>query len=111
MDFNTSQIRNISIAGHGQTGKTTLLEQLLYIGGAIPKPETTDSGKTVSDNSPEEIEHKISIYASLSHISWKDKNINIWDTPGSSDFIGEVISAFRSSEMALMLVDGRSGVH
>ncbi len=110
MDFNTSQIRNISIAGHGQTGKTTLLEQLLFIGGAIPKPETVESGKTVSDYSPEEIEHKISINASLSHITWKDKNINIWDTPGSSDFIGEVISAFRSSEMALMLVDGRSGV-
>jgi len=110
MDFNTSQIRNISIAGHGQTGKTTLLEQLLFIGGAIPKPETVESGKTVSDYSPEEIEHKISINASLSHITWNDKNINIWDTPGSSDFIGEVISAFRSSEMALMLVDGRSGV-
>lgn len=110
MDFTTKQIRNISIAGHGQTGKTTLLEQLLYISGIIPKAETIESGKTVSDFSPEEIERKISVYSSLSHITWKDTNINIWDTPGSSDFIGEVISAFRSSEMALMLVDGRSGV-
>ncbi len=110
MDINTSKIRNVSIAGHGQTGKTTLLEHLLYIGGAIPKPETVESGKTVSDYTPEEIENTISIYASLSHMTWKDAHINMWDTPGSSDFIGEVISAFRSSEIALMLVDGRSGV-
>ncbi len=109
MDFTTNRIRNVSIAGHGQTGKTTLLEQLLYAGGSIAKPEQVASGKTVSDYTPEEINHKISIYASLSHITWKDTNINIWDTPGSSDFIGEVISAFRASEMALMLVDGRAG--
>lgn len=109
MDFATNKIRNISIAGHGQTGKTTLLEHLLFVGGILQKAETTESGKTVSDYTPEEIEHKISIHASLSHINWKENNINIWDTPGSSDFVGEVISAFRSSEIGLMLVDGRSG--
>ncbi|MDR1748982.1 MAG: elongation factor G [Spirochaetaceae bacterium] len=109
MDFTTKQIRNVSIAGHGQTGKTTLMEQLLFAAGSIPRPEPVESGKTVSDFTPEEIDHKISIYASLSHLVWKDIHINLWDTPGSSDFIGEVISAFRSSEFALMLVDGRAG--
>ena len=109
MDFTTNQIRNVTISGHGQTGKTTLFEQLLFAAGAIPKAETAGTGKTVSDYTPEETEHKISIYSSLAHITWKDKNINIWDTPGSSDFVGEVISAFRSTEMALMLVDGRNG--
>lgn len=110
MDFTTNQVRNVSIAGHGQTGKTTLLEQLLWVSGSIIKPESVESGKTVSDFSAEEISHKISIYASLVHLKWQDTNINIWDTPGSSDFIGEVISAFRSSESAVMVVDGRSGV-
>ena len=109
MDFTTSQIRNITLAGHGQTGKTAFFEHLLYAGGSISKPESTESGKTVSDNSPEEIERKISIYASLAHITWKNININVWDTPGSSDFAGEVIAAFRSTESALMLIDGRSG--
>ena len=109
MDFTTSQIRNITLAGHGQTGKTAFFEHLLYAGSSIPKPESTESGKTVSDNSPEEIERKISIYASLAHITWKNININVWDTPGSSDFAGEVIAAFRSTESALMLIDGRSG--
>lgn len=109
MDFSTSRLRNIAIAGHGQTGKTSLLEHLLLISGAISKAETTESGKTVSDYSPEEIERKISIYASLAHITWQDYNLNFWDTPGASDFVGEVISAFRSSEMCLMMIDGRSG--
>ena len=109
MDYSTQQLRNISIAGHGQTGKTTLFEHLLFVGGVLPKAEAVASGKTVSDNSPEEIQRKISVYSSLAHIAWKDSLINMWDTPGSSDFSGEVISAFRSSELALMVVDSRSG--
>ena len=109
MDYSTQQLRNISIAGHGQTGKTTLFEHLLFVGGVLPKAEAVASGKTASDNSPEEIQRKISVYSSLAHIAWKDSLINMWDTPGSSDFSGEVISAFRSSELALMVVDSRSG--
>ena len=109
MEFETKKIRNISIAGHGQTGKTTLLEHMLFAGSVIQKPETVESGKTVSDNSPEEIQRRISVYASLAHIKWNDRLINIWDTPGSSDFTGEVTSAFRSCDMALLTVDSRAG--
>ena len=109
MDYSTTQLRNISIAGHGQTGKTTLFEHLLFVSGAIPKAESVASGKTVSDNTPEEIQRKISIHASLANVPWKDRLINIWDTPGSSDFNGEVTSAFRASGLAVMLVDARSG--
>ena len=109
MEFETKKIRNISIAGHGQTGKTTLLEHMLFAGSVIQKPETVESGKTVSDNSPEEIQRRISVYASLAHIKWNDRLINIWDTPGSSDFTGEVTSAFRSCDMALLTVDSRTG--
>ncbi|MDR1784871.1 MAG: elongation factor G [Spirochaetaceae bacterium] len=109
MDYPTLGIRNIALAGHGQTGKTTLFERLLFCGGVIPQAEAVESGKTVSDSSPEEIQRKISIYAALAAIPWKDTLINMWDTPGSADFTGEVISAFRSCEQALMLIDGRSG--
>jgi elongation factor G len=114
MSFSTDSVRNVALAGHGQTGKTTLFERLLFSGGAIAKPETVESGKTVSDYSPEEIERKISIHAALGHVeragAGGQVKINLFDTPGSSDFTGDVILSFRAAEFALLLVDGRDGV-
>jgi len=110
VSHSTDKIRNIAIAGHGQTGKTTLFEHLLFAGGAVPKAETLESGKTTSDYSQEEIERKISIYAALGHIEKDGTKINLLDTPGSSDFTGAVILSFRAAEFALLTVDGKSGV-
>lgn len=110
MSFTTDFIRNIAIAGHGGTGKTSLTEQILFYGGVIGRPETVESGKTVSDYTEEEITRKISIRTSLSHITWNDRKINMLDTPGSGDFVGEVIPAFRACESALMLVGAKAGV-
>jgi elongation factor G len=110
MAYSTDLIRNVAIAGHGGTGKTSLLEHLLFQGGAISKPETIESGKTVSDYGEDEIARKISVRASLAHLSYKDAKLNFIDTPGSSDFVGEVVLAFRSCESTLLLVDGRTGV-
>ena len=110
MERGTEKIRTIAIAGHGQSGKTTLIENLAAITGAIPRAETVASGKTLSDYTPEEIERKISIYSALASMHWNDTLINFWDTPGASDFIGEVIAAFRSAEAGLMVLDGRAGV-
>ncbi len=110
MAYTTDLIRNVALAGHGSTGKTTLLEHILFSAGAIAKPELVESGKTVSDYNEEEIERKISVHAALSHLAWGDKKINIIDTPGSSDFVGEVILALRACESTLVLMDARSGV-
>ncbi|MDR0411765.1 MAG: elongation factor G [Treponema sp.] len=109
MSYTIDTIKNVSIAGHGGTGKTTLFERLLFTGGVIHKPEATESGKTVSDSSPEEIERKISIHAALAHIERNGKKLNFFDTPGSSDFTGDVILTFRSAESVLLTIDGRSG--
>jgi elongation factor G len=110
MSYTIDTIRNVSIAGHGGTGKTTLFEHLLFAGGGVPKAESVESGRTVSDSSPEEIERKISIHAALAHIIRNGKKINFFDTPGSPDFTGDVILTFRASEFAVLAVDGRSGV-
>jgi elongation factor G len=110
MTYTTDTIKNVSLSGHGGTGKTTLFERLLFAGGAIPRAENVESGKTVSDSSPEEIERKISIHAALAHIIRNGKKINIFDTPGSSDFTGDVILTFRASEFAVLTIDARSGV-
>ncbi len=110
MGFATDSVRAVAVSGHGQTGKTTLIEQMLLAAGMIQKAETIESGKTVCDYTPEEIERKISIYAKLTHLRWKEKLINVWDTPGSSDFTGEVITAFRASELAVLMINGKAGI-
>jgi elongation factor G len=110
MSVTTENIRNIALCGHGSTGKTTLTETILFNGGAIPKPESVETGKTVSDTSEEEISRKISIHSSLSYIMWNGYKINILDTPGVSDFVGEVVSALRAAELAVILVGADVGV-
>ena len=110
MSFTSDTIRNVVFAGHGSTGKTTLLENLLAAAGVISKPEAVGTGKTVSDYTPEEAEKQISIHTALANLSWEEQKINILDTPGASDFVGEVVAAFRSSETAVLLVDAAVGV-
>jgi len=104
------RLRNVAIVGHTGTGKTTLLEQLLFHGKVIPKAEKVETGRTVSDHTDEEVRRGISIHTTLSHIAWQEAKINLFDTPGSADFSGEVIAAFRASEAALLVVGARSGV-
>ena len=110
MGIGTDSIRTIAIAGHGQSGKTTLIENLAAATGTIARAESVAGGKTLSDYTPEEIERKISIYSALVSMNWNDMALNFWDTPGSSDFMGEVIAAFRSAETGLMVLDAKSGV-
>ncbi|GAB1433394.1 elongation factor G [Spirochaetota bacterium] len=110
MAFTTKLLRNVALTGHGSTGKSSLLEHLLFSAGAIAKPESLESGKLVSDYTEEEISRKISVHASLAHMIVGDKKINIFDTPGSSDFIGDVILALRSCELVAVLIDAKTGV-
>ncbi len=110
MSVPTRSLRNVALAGHGGTGKTTLVEEMLAAGGAIPKAERVETGKTVSDFTEEEISRKISVHASLSHVLWKDHKINILDTPGSADFVGEVVAAFRVADCAALVVGADVGV-
>lgn len=110
MAYTTDLLRNVALTGHGSTGKTSLLEHILFSAGSIQKPELLESGKTVSDYTEEEVERKISVRAALAYVKKGDTKINLFDTPGSSDFIGDVILALRSCESALVLIDARVGV-
>ena len=109
MALASKDIRNVTIAGHNGTGKTSLLEQLLYYSNVISRPEQVESGKTTSDYTEEEIARKISIHSALANISWEGKSLNFIDAPGTADFVGEVICGFRTCESALMVVDARDG--
>ncbi len=110
MSISTESIRNLAIVGHGGTGKTTFVENLLFLTGVLSRPEQVESGKTVSDYTDEEIENKISIHTTLTHVNWRDCKVNLLDTPGSSDFVGEVVAAFRTAETACVMINGKAGV-
>ncbi len=110
MSVTSADIRNVAIIGHNGTGKTTLFEHVLARGGLIPKAEPVSSGKTVSDYTDEEASRQISMYMSHGSVSRSGKELNFFDAPGTADFIGEVICAFRASESALMIIDARDGV-
>ena len=110
MAISMNAIRNVAICGHGSTGKTSLVEQMLFRAGVISKAETVDSGRTQSDYLDEEIEHKFSLHTSLLNLPWKDTQINVLDTPGSADFVGEVVASFRAAETAVMVISAPAGI-
>ncbi|QZO76591.1 elongation factor G [Helcococcus kunzii] len=109
-NYNTSRIKNVALVGHSDSGKTSLVEALLYKSGAIGKLGNIDSGNTVSDFDREEIDRKASISLSVASVEWKDTKINLIDAPGYFDFEGQVKSALKASEAALFVIDAQSGI-
>ncbi|NLO97588.1 MAG: elongation factor G [Peptococcaceae bacterium] len=108
--YDTQNIRNICFVGHGGCGKTSLTETILFNSGAVTRIGKVNDGNTVSDYLQEEIQRKISISTSLIPVENKGVKVNILDTPGYSDFIGEVISALRVADSGLLVLCGVSGV-
>jgi len=106
----TKKIRNIALLGHGDSGKTALAEAMIYLCGGTDRLGKVPDGNTVCDYDPEEIKRGFSISASLANITWKDCKINILDTPGYLDFVGEAKQALRVADSAIILVDGKAGI-
>ena len=92
------KIRNVALLSHSGSGKTSLAEAMLFDAGAITRMGNVADGTTTSDYDPDEIKHKISINLSILPVTWKNTKINIIDTPGYPDFVGEVRAALRISE-------------
>lgn len=109
-DYSTEQIRNVGLVSHGDVGKTSLIEAMLYSAGAITRLGKVDDGNTVTDYSPEEINRQITISSTLAISEWKNHKINLLDTPGYSDFIGEVISSLRVADSVVVLLNATAGV-
>ncbi|MEN6524129.1 MAG: GTP-binding protein, partial [Anaerolineaceae bacterium] len=108
-EYTTESIRNVAIVSHSSAGKTILSEAFLHFTGATTRLGKIEDGTTVSDFDDEEIRRRISLYTSVIPVEYKNCKINLLDTPGYTDFVGEVISALRVADAALVLIDATSG--
>jgi len=108
-EYTTESIRNIALVSHSSAGKTMLAEAFLHFSGATTRLGKIEDGTTVSDFEEEEIRRRISLSTSVLPVEYKGCKLNVLDTPGYTDFIGEVISALRVADSAAVLVDSVAG--
>ncbi|MBE7054209.1 MAG: elongation factor G [Ruminococcaceae bacterium] len=109
-DFETKNIRNVCLLAHGHAGKTSLCEALLFKAKATDRLGKVAEGNTVSDYEQEEIKRMISINTSVAPLEWNNVKINVVDTPGYFDFVGEQIEGVSACDSAVIMVSGKSGV-
>jgi len=108
--FPPHRIRNVALVGHNGSGKTTLAEALLYRAGTITRLGTVEAGNTVTDYDPEEHDRGMSLSLALAPFVWRDHKINLIDTPGYADFVGDVHAALRVADLAVFVVSAVDGI-
>ena len=108
--YRTDEIRNVVLLGHGGSGKTSLVEAMAYVSGATNRMGRITDHNTISDFDKEEQKREFSISTSLIPIEWEKAKINILDTPGYFDFVGEVEEAVSAADAAVIVVSGKAGV-
>ncbi len=108
--YQTNEIKNIALVGGTKSGKTTLAEAMLFEGGVINRRGSVDDKNSVSDYREIELERQASVFSTVLYSEFEGKKINIIDTPGFDDFIGEVVAALKVADTAVMLVNAQNGV-
>ena len=108
--YTTDKIRNVVLLGHGGCGKTSLAEAMAYLAGLTTRMGTVADGNTISDYDKEENKRQFSIHTSVIPIPWGDVKVNILDTPGYFDFVGEVEEAVSVADAAIIVVSGKAGI-
>ncbi|MGH9648029.1 MAG: GTP-binding protein, partial [Bryobacteraceae bacterium] len=108
--YETNDIRNVALVGHGHSGKTTLVAGALFASGATGRLTRVDEGNTVTDFDEEEIARKLTISTAIAAAEWNKKKINLIDTPGFNTFLMDTQAALVAAEAALVIVDGVAGV-
>ena len=108
--YETKDIRNLTLVGHGDSGKTSISELMLFKAGAVARQGKVEDGTSVLDSDPEEKSRKISIDLGVAHFTWKGKEVNLLDAPGYPDFAGEGIAAMAGVETAVLCIHAANGV-
>lgn len=109
-NFSMDKIRNVALISHGGAGKTSLVEAMLYTTGTVNRLGNIEAGNTTTDFDPDEIKRQVTIGTALAPLEWKGVKINLLDTPGFFDFVGEVQGALRVADSAIVVVCAVSGV-
>ena len=110
VSYTTESIRNIALVGHATAGKTTLVEAILHHAGKLSAPGTVEKGNTVCDFDPQEKTHQHSLDAALVNLDYQDTHINLIDTPGFPDFIGQAIAVLPSVETVAVVINAQTGI-
>ena len=108
-EYSSKNIRNVALVSHSGSGKTVLTEAFLHFTGATTRMGKIEEGNTISDFDEEEVRRTISLYSTVIPVEYKDTKINLLDTPGYTDFVGEMISALSVADSAMIVVDSVSG--
>ncbi|HOO28651.1 MAG TPA: GTP-binding protein, partial [Lachnospiraceae bacterium] len=108
--YTSDKIRNVVLLGHGGCGKTTLVEAMAYLSGITSRMGKTNDGNTISDYDKEEQKRQFSIGTSVVPIEWDSYKINLLDTPGYFDFVGEVEEAVSAAAAAVIVISGKAGI-
>ena len=108
--YSTSEVRNVGIVGHGDSGKTSLVSAFLFTAGVTTRLTRVDEGNTVTDHDDEEIARKVSVSSALANVAWNQVKINLIDTPGYNIFINDTKAALIAADTALVVVDSLHGV-
>jgi elongation factor G len=109
-EYRSAEIRNVAVVGHGASGKTSLVDALAFVSGSSKRHGSVRDGTSLTDFSPEEIDHKYSISLAVAHAEWLDTKINLIDCPGFLDFQGDAIAGLAAADGALLVVSAASGV-
>ncbi len=109
-DFGTAAIRNLALVGHGGTGKTSMADAILHLAKVSSRLGSVDDGTSLFDYDDEEKNRNISIRAAVGSFEWEKHKINMIDTPGYDDFVGDVVVALEAVDAAVLLVDAQSGI-
>ena len=109
-EYRSAEIRNVAVVGHGASGKTSLVDALAFVSGSSKRHGAVKDGTSLTDFTPEEVEHKYSISVGCAYAEWLDTKINLIDCPGFLDFQGDAIAGLAAADGALLLVNAQSGV-
>jgi elongation factor G len=108
--YDTPDIRNVAVIGHGDSGKTSLTSAMLFVAGAAKRLGRTEDGTAVTDFDDEEVQRKISLQTAMAHLEWKNHKVNLLDTPGYAAFVADAKSGVAVADSALLLVEAVAGV-